>query len=94
MIWTKVTDALPPDGRQVLVTVKYEDGQKEVWENVRWNRIDHRWEWLKEPMVAYWEPMIAGKPCRMDGKSRWRGGNTFWLTATTAPRSCRGEDYG
>ena len=30
MTWTKVTDALPPDGEAVMVTVLYENGLKEV----------------------------------------------------------------
>lgn len=56
MPWTKVTDALPPEGSAVLVTVEnWKNGRRWVWPTVvKWEK-DRFYAYITDVFASGWE---------------------------------------
>lgn len=53
MCWIKVTpETMPPDGKTVMATVKFPDGTKHVFPEVRYG--EDGWERLVDAINDYW----------------------------------------
>lgn len=63
MAWIKCTDRMPPDMEIVIVTVKYNDGCKYTWTDVRHNPEYQEWEQLVDVIGDYWEGI--GEDCKV-----------------------------